>query len=360
MKLPRLLPLLAIATLLALLMAAAMLAAERGNPVLGAHIAFALGVMPLILAAMGYFVPVLTRGPGAAIAGWLPPLLALGGGSLAVAAFATHYSKLAISVAAFLAMIAVIGVGAWALTRVRRMVGRRHPGMDWYLAALGMLLLALLAAMAMSAFPEQRAPLRIFHLHANLLGFVGLTALGTLQVLLPTCIGKADPDAAHRLRTDIKWGVGACLLISIGAASLLPKMLVGAAPLIAVAGGLIYLAIVLRLLHAWWGRFRGNLLITPHGAAPSLLAATVGLFCLLILGLLHGWGYLSGRASILGFVVAFLLPLVSGAMAQLLPVWLRPGVQVSWHADLRYRLCRWGGVRGFALLLAGLLLAILY
>ncbi len=359
MKLPRLLPLLAIATLLALLMAAAMLAAERGNPVLGAHIAFALGVMPLILAVMGYFVPVLTRGPGAAIAGWLPPLLALGGGSLAVAAFATHYSKLAISVAAFLAMIAVFGVGAWALTRVRRMVGRRHPGMDWYLAALGMLLLALLAAMAMSAFPEQRAPLRIFHLHANLLGFVGLTALGTLQVLLPTCIGKADPDAAHRLRTDIKWGVGACLLISIGAASLLPEILVGTAPLIAVVGGLIYLVIVLRVLHAWWGRFRGNL-IAPHGAAPSLFAATVGLFCLLLLGLLHGSGHLSGRALIVGFVVGFLLPLVSGAVAQLLPVWLRPGVQASWHADLRYRLCRWGGVRGFALLLAGLLLAILF
>ena len=355
----RLLPLIAIATLLSLLMAAALLMARRGAPALGAHIAFALGVMPLILAAMSYFVPVLTRGPGAAITGWLPPLLAFGGGSLAVAAFAIHYSDLAIGLAALLAICAASGVAAWALIRARRMIGRRHPGMDWYLAALGMLLLALFAVMVMPLFPEQRAQLRVFHLHANLLGFVGLTALGTLQVLLPTCIGKADPDAACRLRGDIKWVAGACLMISIGAASLLPKMLVGAAPLIAVAGGLIYLAIVLRLLHAWWVRFRGHLL-TPHGAAPSLLAATVGLFCLLILGLLHGWGYLSGRASILGFVVAFLLPLVSGAVAQLLPVWLRPGMQDAWHADLRYRLGRWGGVRGLALLLAGLLLTILF
>jgi uncharacterized membrane protein len=49
----RLLPLLAIVALLLLLMAAAMLAVGRGAPALGAHIAFALGVMPLILAAMG-------------------------------------------------------------------------------------------------------------------------------------------------------------------------------------------------------------------------------------------------------------------------------------------------------------------
>lgn len=355
----RLLPLIAIATFLTLLMAAALLMARQGAPALGAHIAFALGVMPLILAAMSYFVPVLTRGPGATVAGWLPPLLAFGGGSLAVSAFALHYSSHAIGLAASLAISAAFGVGAWALIRVRRMIGRRHPGMDWYLAALGMLLFALFAVMAMPVFPEQRSQLRVFHLHANLLGFVGLTALGTLQVLLPTCVGKADPDVVDRLRTDVKWAVAACMLISFGAASLLPKVFVGTSPLIAVAGGLIYLAIVLRLLHAWWGQFRGDLL-TPHGAAPSLLAATVGLFGLVILGFLHGWGLLSGRASILGFVVAFLLPLVSGAAAQLLPVWLRPGVQDAWHAELRKRLCRWGGVRGLALLLAGLLMAILF
>lgn len=355
----RLLPVFAIATLMALLMAAAILVAGHGAPAMGAHIAFALGVMPLILAAMSYFVPVLTRGPGATIASWLPPLLALAGGSLAVAAFATDYSSVVIGLAALLAISAAFWVGVWALTRTSRMIGRRHPGMDWYLAALAMLLLALFAVLLMPLFPQERPQLRVFHLHANLLGFVGLTALGTVQVLLPTCIGKADPEVAGRLRADIKWVTGACLMISVGAASLLPRMLVGFAPLIAAAGGLIYLAIALRLLRAWWLRYRGDLL-TPHGAAPSLLAATIGLSCLLILGLLHGWGYLSGRASIVGFVVAFLLPLVSGAAAQLLPVWLRPGMQDAWHANLSRRLCRWSGVRGLTMLLAGLLLTILF
>ena len=77
MSAPRLLPLLAVATLLALLLAASLLAVQSGAPALAAHIGFALGVMPLILAAMSYFVPVLTRGAGAGLAAWLPPLLAL-------------------------------------------------------------------------------------------------------------------------------------------------------------------------------------------------------------------------------------------------------------------------------------------
>ncbi|MBP7422208.1 MAG: hypothetical protein KA806_02175 [Sulfuritalea sp.] len=353
----RLLPLLAIVALLLLLIAAAMLAIGQGASALGAHIAFALGVMPLILAAMSYFVPVLTRGPGAATASWLPPLLALGGGGLVVAAFATNYSNLVIGLAALLALGAALGLGVWAAMRARRMIGRRHPGLDWYLAALGMLLAALCAVLAMPWFPDQRAQLRLFHLHANLLGFVGLTALGTLQVLLPTCMGAADPEAALRLRADLKWAAGGCLLIAIGAAALVPGGGAAAASPIAAIGGLMYLAIVLRMLRGWLVQYRGKL-FAAHGAATSLQVAAVGLCGLLGMGLLHGAGHLSGRASVVGFVVAFLLPLLSGAAAHLLPVWLRPGAQGPWHAELRSRLGRWSGVRGIALLLAGLLLAL--
>jgi hypothetical protein len=111
------------------------------------------------------------------------------------------------------------------------------------------------------------------------------------------------------------------------------------------------------MLIEWVMRFRGALL-APHSAAASLLAAALGLGCLLLLSLPHGLGYLSGRAAVAGFVIAFLLPLVSGAAAQLLPIWLRPGVQGPWHVQLRRRLSRWSALRGFALLLAGLLLTV--
>ena len=91
-----------------------------------------------------------------------------------------------LGIAALVALLAATALGGWMLVRARRMFGPRHRGLDWYLAALGFLLLALLAVVLMPWFPAQRAGLRLFHLHANLLGFVGLTALGTLQVLLPT------------------------------------------------------------------------------------------------------------------------------------------------------------------------------
>lgn len=340
---------LAVASLLLLLMAAALLVARHGAPALAAHIAFALGVMPLIFAAMAYFVPVLTRGPGAVTAAWLPPLLALGAGSLIVGALALNLATEIMGLAALLGLCGTVGLAAWAMVRAKRMLGRRHPGVDWYLAALVMLALALSAIVLMPWLPHLRADLRLFHLHANLLGFVGLTALGTVQVLLPTCVGKPDPGLAIRMRRDVWWVGGAALLIALGASSLLPA---AAATPVALGGGLLYLGIVLRVLYAWIMSYRGALL-SLHRAESSLFAAMAGLGALLVSGLLHACGQLPGRPAVAGFVVAFLLPLVSGAAAQLLPVWLRPGPQGQWHTTLREGLCRWSGARSLIFLLAG-------
>jgi hypothetical protein len=349
----RLLPLLAVATVLLLLAAAALLMSSHGAPALAAHVAFALGVMPLIFAAMAYFVPVLTRGPGAITAAWLPPLLALCAGVLVVAALAMNLPTEIASLAALLALFAALGLAAWAMVRASRMIGRRHSGLDWYLAALGMLALALGAIVSMPWLPHLRAELRLFHLHANLLGFVGLTALGTVQVLLPTCIGKPDTGLAARMRGDVWWAGCGTLLLAIGASSLVPAAFAKA---FAIGGGLLYLTIVLRVLIGWIMNYRGALL-SLHRAESSLFAATVGLGCLLVSGVLHGLGALDGRPAVAGFVVAFLLPLVSGAVSQLLPVWLRPGPQGPWHAALRARLCRWSALRGAVFLVAGIWLA---
>ena len=347
-----LLPVLALAALVSLAAAGLLLFAGHGAPQLAAHLAFALGIVPLILAAMSYFIPVLTRSATAGLGGWWPPLLAWSGGVLAVYAFAGDFSSSVLGLAATLAGVAAAALGAWALHRAQRMFGPRHRGLDWYLAALGCLLLALVAVVLMPLYPEQRNALRLFHLHANLLGFVGLTALGTLQVLLPTCIGRPDPDAALRLRRDLKWAVGGVLLISLGAATA-PRA--GAA--LAALGTVLYGWIVLNMLRGWLRRF-GKDLLQMHGAAPSLAAAAFGLFSLLLLGLAHGAGWLQGRPSVAGYVIAFLLPLVSGAAAHLLPVWLRPGTQNEWHISLRTRLCRWAGVRALVLLLLGLALTV--
>ncbi len=347
-----LLPVLALAALVSLAAAGLLLVAGHGGPQLAAHLAFALGIVPLILAAMSYFIPVLTRSAAAGFGLWWPPLLAWSGGVLAVHAFAGDFSSPLLGLAASLAGVAAAGLGGWALYRERHMFGPRHRGLDWYLAALGCLLLALIAVILMPRFPEHRNVLRLFHLHANLLGFVGLTALGTLQVLLPTCMGRPDPDAAVRLRRDLKWAVAGVLLIALGAA-------LGnrAGIMIAVLGTALYGWVVLRMLGGWRRRY-GRDLVRMHGATPSLTAATLGLFALLVLGMAHGAGWMPARPAVAGYVIAFLLPLVSGAAGHLVPVWLRPGVQGEWHSSMHARLCRWGGMRGLVLLMLGLALTL--
>lgn len=357
MALPPLLPLLAGAALLALATAGALLIAGHPVPQLAAHVAFALGVMPLILAAIAYFVPVLTRSGIAGLSIRWVPVIAASGGALAVLSFAGDFSAPQLSLAAALGGLAALSLGTWILARMRSMLGPRHRGLDWYLAALAFLLLALIAVVLMPLFPAQRDALRLFHLHANLLGFVGLTALGTLQVLLPTCVGKADPGAALRLRHDFKWGAIGALLIASGASLALPKPVVTAGLALALLGTLIYGAVIVRMLRAWHSRF-GVALFQSHGAAPSLTAATTGLLGLLGLGIAHGVGWMPARPAVTGFVIAFLLPLVSGAASHLLPVWLRPGAQGTWHHELRKRLYRWGGLRGLLLMLLGLILTV--
>ncbi|MDP1733306.1 MAG: hypothetical protein Q8L44_02945 [Sulfuritalea sp.] len=351
-------PLLAIAALLSLATAGLLLITGYATPQLAAHVAFALGVLPLILAAMSYFVPVLTRSGAAGVAAWGPSMLAWSGGALAVFAFAGNFSPTALTLAAALGGLAALGLGGWTVYRTRRMFGPRHRGLDWYLAALAFLLLALLAVMLMPLFPTQRNALRLFHLHANLLGFVGLTALGTLQVLLPTSLGRGDPGAALRLRHDLKWAAAGALLITVGASSLLPASASKMAPALALLGTAMYGWAVVRMLNAWLALF-GNALWQTHSAASSLTAAALGLLGLLTLGAAHGSGWLPARPAVTGFVIAFLLPLVSGAAAHLLPVWLRPGPQGPWHKVLRARLCRWSGLRGLSLLLLGLAVATL-
>lgn len=351
MSIPPLLPVLAASALLALAAAGIMLLGSQVAPALAAHVAFALGILPLILAAIAYFVPVLTRGSASPWASRLPPLVGFVAGAATVAAFATSASPVVLALTAATALAATGGLGIWILMRAQRMLGARHRGLDWYLAALGFLGVALAAAGLMPMLPAWRGELRLFHLHANLLGFVGLTALGTLHVLLPTCIGQPDPGAGARLGNGIRWAVAGTVLIALGAAMTRVEPAATTGRGAQFAGALLYAVPVARLLHAW--RRFGASLLAWHGAAPSLAAAAIGLLALLGHGVAHGFGWIVPRPAVFGFVIAFLIPLVSGAAAQLLPVWLRPGPQEQWHHDLRKRLCRWGGLRGLAFLLLG-------
>ena len=343
------LPALAINAVLMMAAALALWLSAVQPPQLAAHVALALGVGPLILAAIAHFVPVLGRGEGAPRCLQVTALAAWAGGALIVAGFAGLLPQPGAELAAAaLAGTAALTLLAWTARRARRCLGRPHPGLAWYLAALGFLAAALVAVPLMSLWPEQRQALRLFHLHANLLGFVGLTAIGTLQVLLPTAAGRADPSAAVRLKTDLKFAVAGAAAIAVGAAW---------SPPLAIVGALLYAIPPLRMGWRWRTAFP-DWINCRHGAAPSLVAACVGLIFLVLAGIGHALNHLSGQDAVAGFIAAFLLSLITGAASQLLPVWLRPGVKLPWHDRMREALGRHAGLRSLLLVAGGILAAL--
>ena len=203
---------------------------------------------------------------------------------------------------------------------------------------------------AMDYWPQWRLALRLLHVHFNLLGFVGLTAIGTLQVLLPTVLSGPDVEATQRLRTDLPWAVGGVLATSLGAAFWWPLSLAGAAMLFCV---------VWHLGSAWYSRY-GLLTLLADGAAAALVAALFGFVLFLLIGVAHAFGLLSGHDAVPGFMAAFLLPLVSGALSQLLPVWRFPGKATPVRARMRDLLASGGLVRALFFIASGFLLALGY
>ncbi|MCE5181406.1 MAG: hypothetical protein LLG15_06360 [Betaproteobacteria bacterium] len=310
------------------------------------HLALAVGVMPLIFGAMVHFVPVLTRSTSPHTGIKIIPLMASVAGVLAVLSFAA--ANQLYYFAALLALTIAATFFGWIIPRASTPLTKPHPCLHWYLAAIFCLMLALTAVAAMFIWPEQRPALKRLHLHLNTLGFIGLTAIATLQVLLPTVVGRPDPLAAPRLRQSLKWALGGTLLTAIGAAWFHPLSWLGA---------LLWMIPLLRLGKTWLTLYPAEIR-RLSGAAPSLAAALAGFAAALIFGALHATGILKTTDTAHAFILAFLFPLVTGAASQLLPVWARPGPQTAWHTQVRQRLGFAGGLRGTLFVGGGLLLGV--
>jgi hypothetical protein len=326
--------------------AAALLGLPHAGRAAALHLLLAVGAMPLIFGAMGHFIPVLTRTRAAAPGFVGVPLVAQAAGILVVGALGWPGMDWAQHMGALLAAMAASTLLVWSRRRRAGMLGPPHPCLAWYEAALACLIAALLAILASAVWPHQTIALRRLHLHLNTLGFVGMTAVSTLAVLLPTVAGRPDPGVGPRLRRDLRWAAAATLLVATGAAWFSPLAWIGAA---------LWTVLLLRFGAGWLRLYRTEI-FALHGAAPLLAAALAGLALSMMAGALNALpGAAAFRAAepALAFVSGFMLPLVAGAVSQLLPVWLRPGVQGSWHATLRSRLGRHGGVRALLFLLAG-------
>lgn len=323
---------------------------QRWLPAALWHVVFAVGALPLILAAMIYFTPVLTRTPEPPRALAVLPLTALLAGLGIVGWFAYGVESLRI-IAPWLALLSLGGVAYWMRRRQRACLGPPHACLAWYASAMFCLALGLVAVGASYIHTEWALPLRAFHLHINTLGFMGMTAIGTLQVLLPTVLGHPDPAAPRRLARDLPWSLTGALGIAAGAAlDGIPGRALAVAATVAYAWPLLQLVKDLRQAF-------GDRMWARGQPAPLLLAAIAGLGLTLLHGVAHDAGGGRARDALPLFLIAFLLPLVSGAVTQLLPVWLRPGAQADWHKSQRSRLASFARTRAVLLLAGGLLTA---
>lgn len=333
-------------SLLALFGSALLALSGRGSPPAVAHLALAVGILPLILAAMIHFVPVLTRSGDPAPAIARLPHLAQGVGVFVVLALQGVVPYGLVHAAAAVDLVLAAILLRWIVGRSRATLGTPHPGWRWYGAALASALLALSAILLQPLWPAYWPAFKLFHLHLNTLGLVGLAALGTLPVLLPTAVGQGDPDAAVWLRRRLWPAAGGALLVALGCALAWP---------LALAGVALMLVVVVGLLGQWRRRF-GLRRLLADGVTASLLAAVVGLLLNLAAGALHGAGVLPARPTLLAWAAGFLLPLVTGALSQLLPVWRWPGPQIPARAIMRERLAAGGHWRALAFPLAAVCL----
>ena len=315
------------------------------------HGVFALAALPLMWAAMLHFVPVLTRSREAPRGlRWLPWLV-IGLGALLLAVFAGLLPR-------HVLLLVALSVGGGALTLLvwvwRRSVlalGKPHPGVRWYLAALAVLVIGLGAVFGMVLDAPRYGAWYGLHLHLNLFGWVGLTVLGTLPVLLPTCMSRGDsirsqkiePNATFRLQLGLPWAVFGALAIALAVALRQP-----------VLGTFGALSLVFLVAAHWraWLPFYGAPWRWP-GPALSLWFGSGFLMLLLVLGIVHGFGLIGGARLLPAFAAGFLLPTVLGALAQLLPVWRFPGPESPAREVFRQTLGRGAGLRGGLCVLAG-------
>jgi len=344
--LPQLMPPLLLTTLLSFVVGILLPHLLPVTPSAPLHLILAIGIMPLIFAAMIYFVPVLTRSgaPESRV------LLNIFGGLLAgvILAISLFLIFRLYMLAAVIALLAVAGLSYWMRQRAKQTFGTPHPGLLWYRLALLMLGLALVAIILGSFWPQQWLELRRLHLHLNILGFVGLTALGTLRVLLPTVGGFQDQQAGPWLTREWRHLLIGSILIAVGAAWL---------PIISLAGLILWLLPLGKLAYgALWQQRKVLWLL--NGAAPSLAIAITGLIISLALGAVHGMGWLTTTHMSELFILMFLMPLVSGAATHLLPLWLWPGAQAEQQAESRHILGRFALARSLFFMLSGILLIV--
>jgi nitrite reductase (NO-forming) len=253
-----------------------------------------------------------------AAAGQAARLVLLNIGVAAVLAGMVTSVWLAVLAGGVLVGLAVIWHGLALFRRMRRALPSRfRPTVRYYLAAAALLPVGAAAGIVLARHTDHDR-LLLSHVAINLLGWVGLTVVGTLVTLWPTMLRTRVVDGAERAAGRALWTLLGAVVVTAAAALLAPPP-VAAIGIACYLGGLAIAAIPL---------VREARAKPPAGYATySVLAGcgwlAVGLVWLAVVLLASpGWADVAARIPLLAGPLAagFAAQVLLGALSYLVPV----------------------------------------
>lgn len=220
--------------------------------------------------------------------------------------------------------VIIAGVIIWhAVTLVHRLrialPGRFRITVRYYIVAAAFLPVGALFGVLLvrGLGTDWHGKLLVSHTMINLLGWVGLSILGTLVTLWPTMLRTRMADGAERASAR------ALPILAIGLATVVVSPLVDLTWLGAV-GVALYFAGTMIVYVPIWRAARGR---APHSfptfsATAALLWLPIALVTLAVKILSEGWEMLAGSYGVLTimFLVGFALQMLFGALSYLVPV----------------------------------------
>ncbi|WP_315899856.1 multicopper oxidase domain-containing protein [Arthrobacter alpinus] len=288
------------------------------------HLLLLGAVTSSILVWSWHFAQALLRGPNPGSRGMVARLVLLNVGVLAVVASMVAGIWLLTLLGSVL-VGAVVAAHAVVLgVRARKALPSRFGATVWYYVAACLLLpvgAGVGASLAAGLTGEVHARLLLVHVAVNVLGFVGLTVLGTLMTLLPTMLHTRVADGAEAVaRHGAVPLLAGVLVTSAGAAA--GVMFLCTLGLLVYLGGVLYICLPLAKVV----RAKTPTTFAPLSALAALAWLLVSLAWLVVLTLTSGgWeGLHRGletvapvlaagfAAQVLGAALTYLVPVVIG------------------------------------------------
>ncbi|WP_394263275.1 hypothetical protein [Trueperella sp.] len=219
---------------------------------------------------------------------------------------------------------------AWHIAHLLKKFRAALPGrfrvvIRYYVTAACMLPIGATfgAVLAFGVNDEWRGRLMITHMVFNLLGWIGLTVIGTLLTFWPTMIrARMDPHAEKYARQSYPLFLLGIAVMSAGALS--------GVQLLSLVGLATYTAGLV-----WWGRAliaplrqKGLVEFAPTSVGVSMLWASVGLVWVgYLLATSTNWSEVTDKLPTVAavFVVGFALQLLLGALSYLIPMLIGRG-----------------------------------